>query len=175
MLESELLGFYFFPVVAICLLLTLRSRSWLPFAASAVASVVCLVLGNRHAHDVVLWWPAMMTTTLALLGLACAACGWLRAERSRAGERVFAGAHSSAVDRDPQEGGGDRRVTRVRAGVLAVGERGELVRPDQPCTVVVPGRSVPHQGWLDAGTKPFFSAIMYHPHDLARSCPKLVE
>ena len=80
-LESELLGFYFFPVVAICLLLTLRSRSWLPFAACAVASVVCLVLGNRRAHDVVLWWPAMMTTTLALLGLACAACGWLRAER----------------------------------------------------------------------------------------------
>ena len=79
-LESELLGIYFFPVVAICLLLTLRSRSWLPFAACAVASVVCLVLGNRRAHDVVLWWPAMMTTTLALVGLACAACRWLRAE-----------------------------------------------------------------------------------------------
>ncbi len=44
-----------------------------------------------------------------------------------------------------------------------------------PDTVVVPGRSVPHQGWLDEGTKPLFSAIMYHPHDFARSCPKSVE
>ena len=50
----------------------------------------------------------------------------------------------------------------------------ELVRPGQPCTVVVPGRSVPHQGWLEDGTNPFFWATMYHPHDLAGSCPKLV-
>ncbi len=31
-LESELLGFYFYPVIALCLLLTLRARSWSPFA-----------------------------------------------------------------------------------------------------------------------------------------------
>ena len=32
-LESELLGFYFFPVVALSLLLTLRGRNWSPFVA----------------------------------------------------------------------------------------------------------------------------------------------
>ena len=73
-LESELLGFYFYPVIALCLLLTLRSRSWAPFAACAVASVLCVALGNRRAHDVVLWWPAMMATTVAMIGLAHAAC-----------------------------------------------------------------------------------------------------
>ena len=40
---------------------------------------------------------------------------------------------------------------------------------------MVPGMSVPQYGWLEAGTNPFFSAIMYHPHDLARSWPKSVE
>ena len=73
-LESELLGFYFYPVIALCLLLTLRSRSWSLFAACAVASVLCVVLGNRRAHDVVLWWPAIMATTVAMIGLAHAAC-----------------------------------------------------------------------------------------------------
>ena len=72
--ESELLGFYFYPVVALCLLLTLRGRRWSLFAACAAASVLCLVLGNRRAHDVVLWWPAIMATTVAMLGLAHAAC-----------------------------------------------------------------------------------------------------
>ena len=69
--ESELLGFYFFPVVAICLLLTMR-RSWSLFGACAVASVVCLILGNRRAHDIVLWWPAIMATTVLMVGLAAA-------------------------------------------------------------------------------------------------------
>jgi hypothetical protein len=85
-LESELLGFYFFPVVAICLLLTLRCRSWSLFAACAVASALCLVLGNRRAHDVVLWWPAIMATTLAMVGLAHAACRGRRAESPLGGE-----------------------------------------------------------------------------------------
>ena len=85
-LESELLGFYFFPVVAICLLLTLRSRSWSLFAACAVASFVCLVLGNRRAHDVVLWWPAIMATTLAMVGLAHAARRGRRAENPLGGK-----------------------------------------------------------------------------------------
>jgi len=72
-LESELLGFYFYPVIALCLLLTLRARSWSPFAACAVVSVLCVALGNRRAHDVVLWWPAIMATTVAMIGLARAA------------------------------------------------------------------------------------------------------
>ena len=40
---------------------------------------------------------------------------------------------------------------------------------------MVPGMSVPQIGVVEAGTNPFFSAIMYQPHDLARSFPKLVE
>jgi len=103
LLESELLGFYFYPVVALCLLLTLRSRSWSPFVACAVASVLCLALGNRRAHDIVLWWPAIMATTLVMIGLAGAACR----------------RNHPAVERP---------------------------RPGQPCTVVVSGMSVPHQG-----------------------------
>ncbi len=73
-LESELLGFYFFPVVALSLLLTLRGRNWSPFVARATLSVLCLALGNRRAHDVVLWWPAIMATTLAMVGLAHGVC-----------------------------------------------------------------------------------------------------
>lgn len=71
LLESELLGFYFFPVVALCLLLTMR-RSWSMFTICAAGSVVCLILGNRRAHDIVLWWPAIMATTLLMVGLAAA-------------------------------------------------------------------------------------------------------
>ena len=74
LLESELLGFYFFPVVAICLLLTLRSKSWRLFEACGVASIVCLVLGNRRADDLILWWPAIMVTTIVMVGLAYVAC-----------------------------------------------------------------------------------------------------
>ncbi len=73
-LESELLGFYFFPVVAISLLLTLRSRSWSPFGACAALAILCLVLGNRRAHDVVLWWPAIIATTFAMVALAHGVC-----------------------------------------------------------------------------------------------------
>ena len=69
-LESELLGFYFYPVVALSLLLTVRARSWSWFSLCSVLSVVSLVLGNRRAHDVVAWWPAMMVTTVLMLALA---------------------------------------------------------------------------------------------------------
>jgi hypothetical protein len=71
LLESELLGFYFFPVVALCLLLTIR-RSWPLFGVCAAASLACLILGNRRAHDIVFWWPAIMATTLFMVGLAAA-------------------------------------------------------------------------------------------------------
>ncbi len=74
LLETELLGFYFFPVAAICLLLTLRSRSWSVFGACGFVSIVCLVLGNRRADDLILWWPAIMATTIVMVGLAHAAC-----------------------------------------------------------------------------------------------------
>jgi hypothetical protein len=35
--------------------------------------------------------------------------------------------------------------------------------------------SVPHDGVLEDGTKAFFSATMYQPQSLGRSCPKMVE
>jgi hypothetical protein len=69
LLESELLGFYFFPVVALCLLLTVR-QSGSRFGVCAAASVVCLILGNRRVHDIVFWWPAIMATTIFMVGLA---------------------------------------------------------------------------------------------------------
>ena len=69
--ESELLGFYFFPVVALCLLLSLRS-GWARFDVCAAVSLLNLALGNRREHDIALWWPAMMATVLVLLVLAYA-------------------------------------------------------------------------------------------------------
>ncbi len=69
--ESELLGFYFFPVIALCLLLSLRS-GWTRFNVCAAVSLLNLALGNRREHDIALWWPAMMATVLVLLVLAYA-------------------------------------------------------------------------------------------------------
>ncbi|HWD54218.1 MAG TPA: hypothetical protein VG346_03810 [Acidimicrobiales bacterium] len=71
-LETELLGFYFFPVVALALVLTLR-RSWALFWACAATSVVNLVLGNHKVHHITSWWPALMTTTLVMVALATSA------------------------------------------------------------------------------------------------------
>ena len=68
-LESELLGFYFFPVAALTLLLSLR-RGWSRFEACAALSVLCLVLGNRRQHAIELWWPAIIATTVAMLVVA---------------------------------------------------------------------------------------------------------
>jgi hypothetical protein len=68
--ESELLGLYFFPVVAITLLLALR-RSWALFVWCASASLACLVLGDQKVHgDITLWWPAIMATTVFMVVLA---------------------------------------------------------------------------------------------------------
>jgi hypothetical protein len=74
-LETELLGFYFFPVVALALVLTLR-RSWALFWTCAAASVACLALGNHKVHDIASWWPALMATILAMVALATLA--WRR-------------------------------------------------------------------------------------------------
>jgi hypothetical protein len=70
LLENELLGLYFFPIVALTLLLTLR-RSPVLFGWCAAASLFCLILGNRKVHaDIALWWPAIMVTALFMMGLA---------------------------------------------------------------------------------------------------------
>ncbi len=67
--ESELLGFYFYPVLALALLLALR-RGWSWFGFAGVLAVVNTVLGNRREHAIALWWPAMVATTLLLLWIA---------------------------------------------------------------------------------------------------------
>jgi hypothetical protein len=70
LLENELLGLYFFPIVALTLLLTLR-RSPVLFGGCAAAALLCLFLGNRKMHaDIALWWPAIMVTTVFMVGLA---------------------------------------------------------------------------------------------------------
>ena len=67
--ESELLGFYFFPVIALCLLLTMR-QGWSRFGWCAALAVACMALGNRREHAITLWWPAIMATTIAMVVLA---------------------------------------------------------------------------------------------------------
>jgi hypothetical protein len=70
LLENELLGLYFFPIVALTLLLTLR-RSPVLFGGCAAAALLCLFLGSRKMHaDIALWWPAIMVTTVFMVGLA---------------------------------------------------------------------------------------------------------
>jgi hypothetical protein len=66
LLETALNWYYFWPVAALCLLLSLRgsvTRYWLCTAAV----VLSLVLGNHRVHHIVLWWPAIMATTVAML------------------------------------------------------------------------------------------------------------
>ena len=66
-------------------------------------------------------------------------------------------------------------LSRNFKGPRTPSDRGLTSSIGQEETVVVPGRSVPHHGLLEAGTKPFFSAFMYHPHNCGRSCPNMVE
>ncbi len=80
-LESELLGFYFFPVIAICLLLTMRA-GWTRFEWCAVLAVACIALGNRREHAIALWWPAIIATTVAMVALAYAGTSDLTAGRA---------------------------------------------------------------------------------------------
>ncbi len=51
------------------------------FSICAAASVACLVLGNRRAHDIVLWWPAIMATTILMVGLAATSVLWGRTDK----------------------------------------------------------------------------------------------
>jgi hypothetical protein len=70
-LETELLGYYFFPVIAICLLLTIDA-GWTRFDWCAVLALACIALGNRREHSIALWWPAILATTVAMISLAYA-------------------------------------------------------------------------------------------------------
>jgi hypothetical protein len=64
--ETELLGFYFLPVTAICLLVAMR-QSRGRFLACAIGSTVCIILGNRREHSISVWWPSIMATAVLLL------------------------------------------------------------------------------------------------------------
>lgn len=64
--ESELNWYYFWPVVALSLLLALR-LSGLRFTLCAIAFVGSMALGNRRVHHIDLWWPAIMATTVVML------------------------------------------------------------------------------------------------------------
>ncbi len=66
LLETELNWYYFWPVAALCLLLA-RRGSWTRFGICAASSVFSMVLGNHRVHDIDLWWPALMATTVVML------------------------------------------------------------------------------------------------------------
>jgi hypothetical protein len=63
LLETELNWYYLWPLLALCLLLSLR-RSVARFGMCAGALVATMVLGNRIEHHIAAWWPA-------LIGLLC--------------------------------------------------------------------------------------------------------
>jgi hypothetical protein len=69
LLESELTGYYFWPVIGLCLPLALR-RGWLRFGLAAAAALATITLGNHRVHDIGTWWPAVMATTLVMVVLA---------------------------------------------------------------------------------------------------------
>ena len=101
--ESELLGFYFYPVVALCLVLTVRARAWSWFSVCALLSVVNLVMGNRREHAISLWWPAMLLTTLAMLALAyrCVQVAGVTAEEIDGGGGASADGPVAALTAQP--------------------------------------------------------------------------
>ncbi len=71
-LETEINWYYLWPVPALCLLLAIR-RGTPRFAVCSVALVASMVLGDRRVHDIVLWWPTLMTTVLVMMVAAAPA------------------------------------------------------------------------------------------------------
>jgi hypothetical protein len=59
LLETELNWYYLWPLLALCLLLSLR-RSVARFGLCAGASVATMFLGNRIVHHIDAWWPALI-------------------------------------------------------------------------------------------------------------------
>jgi hypothetical protein len=76
LLESELTGYYFWPVIGLCLPLALR-RGWFRFALAAAAAWATIDLGNHRVHVIGAWWPAIMATTLVMV-LAAVPAGLFR-------------------------------------------------------------------------------------------------
>jgi len=65
LLETEMNWYYLWPVAALCLLLARRTRA--RYALCAAAAVAGMVLGNHRVHEIALWWPALMASTLCML------------------------------------------------------------------------------------------------------------
>jgi hypothetical protein len=88
LLETELNWYYLWPVPAICLLLALR-RSTGRFVVCTAALVLSMVLGDRQVHHIVLWWPALMATVVAvLLSIGPSPREWAELVRVRGREAV---------------------------------------------------------------------------------------
>jgi hypothetical protein len=92
--ESELTGYYFWPVAGLCLLLALH-RGRLQFVVSAAASFVIVGVGNHIVHTVGWWWATMMVAT-AVLVLTAAWDGGGRRVREMEGTVEAVGARSGS-------------------------------------------------------------------------------
>jgi hypothetical protein len=67
--ETELNWYYLWPIPALCLLLALR-RGRARFCVCVAALLLSIVLGDHRVHQIVWWWPALMTTLLVMLATA---------------------------------------------------------------------------------------------------------
>jgi len=69
LLEVELVGYYFWPVAVLCLLLAAR-RGWPRFWLVLVTALLNLLLGSYNHKAIALWWPTMMATVVMMLAAA---------------------------------------------------------------------------------------------------------
>ena len=79
LLESELNGYYFWPVIGLGLLLAMRT-GWVRFVVCSAATLATITLGNHRVHEIGGWWPAIMATTLVVLLSAVPRTGWSQEE-----------------------------------------------------------------------------------------------
>jgi hypothetical protein len=108
--ESELCGYYFWPVAALCLLLSLR-RGQARFVVCAVASAVIVVVGNHRVHTVGWWWVTMMIATAVLMLTAI-------------GREVDGGGGTDGGGGPSQRGRSVREMDGLEIEVDSVGARG---------------------------------------------------
>jgi hypothetical protein len=69
LLETELVGYYFWPIAALCVLLALR-RSWRRFWIVLSAAFANVMLGSYNHKAIAVWWPTIMATVLIMLAAA---------------------------------------------------------------------------------------------------------
>ncbi len=103
LLETELNGYYFWPVIGLCLLLAMRA-GWARFVICTAATLATIVLGNHRVHQIGVWWPAIMATTLVVLLTAVPRDGWRGAEPPTPGSfGATDGAHIESTSMDSSE------------------------------------------------------------------------